>query len=290
MFVIAGQHDDVLSVEIASILSSKLLYANVQKFADGEISVSLEANLYTTVIICFSIIKPVNECLIILLLIANAAKRMGATNIIAAIPYLPYCRQNKPQDNHALGIEVISQILNSSCIDSIISLDMPDFYKYLNKKFINISAIKLAKLANFHEYVIVMPDDGASQRYIDEILQLGYDFACLQKKRYNNGICKSILIRGKVNDKKCLIIDDIVDSGNTIKEAAKLLLSKGAKSIECFVTHAIASKFIPNIHIQKIITTNSIPFKIRDGVEVISVAKQIADASTLFTRPSKMAI
>lgn len=268
MIIIGGSSNVVLAQNIANILSLPFVKANTQKFEDQELHVQINEQLYEKdVVIIQSTSKPANDHLMELLLLVNTAKRAGAKRIIAVMPYFGYSRQDRSMNAYEpISASLVADLLEASGVDRVITLDLHSkqiegFFKIgVN----NIDGIQIfgPSFRDIKNKIIISPDIGGlirAQKYSE---YLGCDLAVINKIRTAPGQCTMKEIIGEVQGKHCIIVDDIVDSANTICKAADLLIKNGALSVEGCITHAVLSKDavkkIEESVIQKLYITDSI--------------------------------
>jgi ribose-phosphate pyrophosphokinase len=296
MIIIAGNSHPELAQAIASKLSAPLVSSNIKKFNDQELHVQIDANLKDQdVVIIQSTSPPVNDHLMELLFIADTAKRAGASRIIAVIPYFGYSRQDKATSPFgSTPANLVARLLETAGIDKIITLDLhsqviEEFFKI---EMQNLSPLSLFMpfLRNIDNCIVVTPDAGGLQRAKALASTLKLDLAVINKSRTSKGSYGMEKIRGDVQGKNCLLIDDIIDSGGTLCGAGKLLLEQGAKSIRAYVTHGIFSGKPPEELALKLfnefyITDSIKQFYTVDRIKVIPIAGFIA--SSLKGQPSR---
>jgi ribose-phosphate pyrophosphokinase len=267
MQIISGSSNKLLAQNIAKNTGYKLLETKIGNFSDGEIRVEIQDNIGKNVIIIQSTSHPVNDHLMELFLLIDTAKRAGARNIIAVIPYFGYSRQDRCTYKHGpISASLVIRLLEVAGVTKIITLDLHS--KQLEGVF-NVPIINLDPFSIFFPFynddinnVVVSPDIGGISRANNFSLFLGKDLVIINKIRNNHNECSMNKIIGNVQDKKCIIIDDIVDSGNTLCKAAELLKSNGALTIEVYATHPVlsgdAKERIMDSQIDKIFTSDSI--------------------------------
>jgi ribose-phosphate pyrophosphokinase len=283
MIIVSGSSHPNLAIAIATKLSLPIYIANVKKFADQEMKIQLEGNfLNQDIVIIQSTAKPANDHLMELLLLADIVKHAGARKIIAAISYFGYARQSqKVQPDEPLAVRLIAKLMESSGIDNIITLDLHSkelekFFK-ININNIDLSSVFLPLISKSNNNIIISPDEGGIERAKKLAILLSADFAFMNKVRNKNGECIMSGLKEDVMGKNCILIDDIIESGETICLAAKLLNEKGAKSIEAYITHAVLSRGciekIENSTIKRIYVSDSINQQnLSNKIKVISVA------------------
>ncbi len=250
MKLLTGNSNKILSKNIAKYLKSKLVNSNIKKFSDGEVYVEINENIRgNSIFIIQSISSPANDNLMELLLCIDALKRSSAKNITAVIPYFGYARQDrKVVPRTSISAKLVSNLITKAGADRVVTVDLhagqiqgffdipvdnlfatPIFARHVRKK------IKSKKI------ICVAPDVGGTERAraLGKLLNVG--LAIVDKRRPKPGQSKVMNIIGDVKDKTCVIVDDIIDSGGTIINAAKALKERGAKEVYVYITHGVLS-------------------------------------------------
>lgn len=271
MKIISGSSNRRLASILARKLNIELLETRINKFQDGELKVQISGKIGREVIILQSTCTPVNDNLMELLLLADAAKRAGADRITAIIPYFGYSRQNLAfQKNSPISASLVIKMIGNAGITEVITLDLhsSQLEGIFNVPIRNLASVGLflPKIAKLRDVIIVSPDIGGIPRAKNYSSRLGSNLAIIDKTRsIDTGTCIIEGIIGNVKDKNCVIIDDIVDSGGTLCLAAELLLGQGAKSVEAFITHGVFSgnaiSRINNSDLEKLYISDSITLK-----------------------------
>ncbi len=264
MIILAGSSNLELSKNIADLLSVKLIQASHKLFEDQEMKIEINENFTgEEVIIVQSTSKPVNNNLMELLLLTDAAKHANAAKITALIPYFGYARQNiSSSENKPSSMNLITYLIKTAGVDRIIALDL--HAEQANLENILPSPLWKPLFLHSNDHVIVSPDNGAMERAESFSKAIDCGLAIINKTRDSDGNCSmSEKIKGEVKNKHCIIIDDIVDSGKTICMAAELLIKQGASCVKACVTHPVFSKgaieLIENSPIEELYISNSIP-------------------------------
>ena len=295
MKLLSGTSNKPLSKDIARFLKSKLVNSSIKNFADGEIYVELNENIRgNSIFIIQSISSPANDNLMELLLCIDALKRSSAKNITAVIPYFGYARQDrKVVPRTSISAKLVSNLITKAGADRVVTVDLhagqiqgffdipvdnlfstPIFARHVRKK------IKSKKV------VCVAPDVGGTERAraLGKILNVG--LAIVDKRRPKPGQSQVMNVIGEVKDKTCVIVDDIIDSGGTIVNAAKALKDRGAKEVYVYITHGVltgeAVKKIKNSVIKKLVITDTIDNKDKTksakNIEVLSISALMGEA------------
>lgn len=293
--LLSGTAHPKLSAEIAECLDLKLTNVKISKFANGEINLRFNESLRGNDVF---IIQPqgfkVHEAIFEQLLMIDAAKRASARSITAVCPLLPYARADrKSAGREPIGARLFVDMLTAAGADRIMSVDLHSGQSqgFFDGPFDHLIAMPLfKKYIREHfgdDFVFVSPDAGRvkmTERYSSSF---GVPMAIIHKTRStskNNSVEAKHLI-GDVSGKKCVIIDDMIDTAGTFCAAADMLKDKGADSVYGLATHGIFSDEalhrIEASAFEKVVVTNTFPvdtYGVTDKVEVLSVAKLIADA------------
>ena len=266
--IIAGNSCKILAQRLSHTLGFECLDANIQRFADQELRIQLDAHLYQTdVIIVQSTCQPANDHLMALLLLVDAAKRAGAQRIIAVIPYFGYSRQDRPSyQGGPISARLVATLLESAGVDHMITLDLhskqAEGFFNIGVQNIDPNPLFASVIDQDRPLVVVSPDIGGLFRARGLANLLNSGIAIINKSRSEPNTCQMDGLIGNVVDKHCIIVDDIADTGGTLCQAAVLLKDQGALSVEVMVTHPVLSgKAIAKMQaapILKIMTTASI--------------------------------
>ena len=271
MKLLTGNSNKVLSKNIAKYLKTKLVNSSIRKFADGEIYIEINENIRgNSIFIVQSISSPANDNLMELLLCIDALQRSSAKNITAVIPYFGYARQDrKVVPRTSISAKLVSNLITKAGADRVVTVDLhagqiqgffdipvdnlfstPIFARHARKK------IKSKKI------ICVAPDVGGTERAraLGKLLNVG--LAIVDKRRPKPGQSQVMNVIGDVKGQTCIIVDDIIDSGGTIVNAAKALKSRGAKDVYVYITHGVLSgdaiKKIKSSVIKNLVITDTI--------------------------------
>ena len=295
MKLLSGNSNKPLSRNIAKYLKSKLVNSSIRNFSDGEIYVEINENIRgNSIFLIQSVSSPANDNLMELLLCIDALKRSSAKNITAVIPYFGYARQDrKVAPRTSISAKLVSNLITKAGADRIVTVDLhagqiqgffdipvdnlfatPIFARHIKKK------IKSKNL------ICVAPDVGGTERAraLGKILNVG--LAIVDKRRPKPGQSQVMNIVGEVKGKTCIIVDDIIDSGGTIVNAAKALKDRGAKEVYVYITHGVLSgeavKKIKNSVIKNLVITDTIDnmnrVKGAKNIEVLSISSLMGEA------------
>jgi len=295
MKILAGTSNLKLCKDIARNLKLKLVNTNIKRFPDNEIYVEINENIRgNSIFVVQSTSNPVNDNLMELLICIDALRRSSAKNITAVIPYFGYARQDrKVVPRTAISAKLVSNLITDAGANRILSVDLhagqiQGFFDIpVDNLFATpIFARHIKKNIKTNNLICVAPDVGGVERARALSRRINVGIAIIDKRRPAPGKSEVMNIVGNVKHKICVIVDDIIDSGGTIVNAAKALKDKGAKEIYVYITHAVLSGSavdkIKESQIKKLIITdtidNSKKIKISKKIEVISFAPMISEA------------
>ena len=295
MKLLTGNSNKVLSKNIAKYLKSKLVNSSIRKFADGEIYVEINENIRgNSIFIIQSISSPANDNLMELLLVIDALKRSSAKNITAVIPYFGYARQDrKVVPRTSISAKLVSNLITKAGADRVVTIDLhagqiQGFFDIpVDNLFATpIFARHIKKRIKSKNIICVSPDVGgvARTRGLSKFLNSG--LAIIDKRRPSPGKSEVMNVIGNVKDKCCIMVDDIIDSGGTIVNAAKVLKEKGAKEIHVYITHGVLSgdavNKIRKSTIKNLVITDTIDnynkIKNAKNIEILSVSNLMGEA------------
>ena len=295
MKILSGTSNLSLSRNIARQLKLKLVNTNIKNFADGEVYVEINENIRgNSVFVIQSTSTPANDNLMELLLCIDALRRSSAKNITAVIPYFGYARQDrKVVPRTSISAKLVSNLITNAGANRIVTVDL---HSGQIQGFFDIPVDNLFTTPLFARYIkknlknknliCVSPDVGGVQRTRGLATKINVDLAIIDKRRLQPGKSQVMRIIGNVQNKECIIVDDIIDSGGTIVNAVDALIREGAKSVYVFVTHAVLSgeaiNKIKKSKINKLIITDSIDnakkIKNVSKIQVLSIAPLMAEA------------
>ena len=278
-----------LAESISKTLNTKLVKAEVKRFSDMEVFVEVQENVRgEDMFVVQSTSYPANDNLMELLVSLDALRRASARRITAVIPYYGYARQDRKSGPRTpISAKLVANLITKAGADRILTMDLhagqiqgffdiptdnlfaaPVFVKDIEQKYKN------------KPVVIVSPDVGGVVRARAYARRINANLAIIDKRREKAGLSEVMNIIGDVSDHHCIIVDDIIDSGGTICNAAQALINKGAISVDAYVTHGVLSgsavSNISNSPLSSLVTTNSI--KATEAVNMSSNIRQISIA------------
>jgi len=294
LMVFTGNANKDLAKQVAKNLGLKLGKATVGCFSDGETMVELLENVRgKDVFILQSTSHPTNDNLMEIMVMVDALRRSSAARITAAIPYLGYSRQDRRPRSARVAItaKVVANMLTSVGVNRLLTMDLhsDQIQGFFDIPVDNIYAtpVLLEDLVkqNYEDIVIVSPDVGGVIRARAVAKLLRSDLAIIDKRRPKPNVSEVMNIIGDVKGRTCIIVDDIVDTANTLCEAAVALKKQGAKKVVAFATHPIFSgnaiKSITDSELDEIVITDTITLdqnaKNCKKIRQLSVAKILAE-------------
>ena len=295
MKVLTGNSNKKLSQKISKFLKTKLVHSSIRKFSDGEIYIEINENIRgNSIFLIQSISSPANDNLMELLLCIDALKRSSAKNITAVIPYFGYARQDrKVAPRTSISAKLVSNLITKAGADRVVTVDLhagqiQGFFDIpVDNLFATpIFARHVKKKLKTKNLICVSPDVGGVERTRALARKLDIGIAIIDKRRPAPGKSQVMNVIGNVNNKTCIIIDDIIDSGGTIVNAAQALLNRGAKEVHVYITHGVLSgqavDKIKKSKIKNLVITdtidNSDKVKKAKNIEVLSITNLLGEA------------
>lgn len=309
--IFAGNSNRSLAEEIAAKIGLPLGASNVGRFSDGEIAISInEVVRGSDTFIIQSTCTPVNDNLMELLILIDALRRASAGRITAVIPYYGYARQDrKAKARDPISAKLAANLITTAGADRVLTMDLhatqlQGFFDIpLDQLFGTPILVQymMEKFEGFNDLVVVSPDVGSVSRCRKFAEKLEVPLAIIDKRRPKANVCEIMNIIGDVRDKRCILVDDLIDTAGTIVNASNALMDIGAKEVYACCTHGVLSgpaiERIKNSPIKELVTLNTIPItkeKKLDKITVLTVADVFAEAieriygdisiSTLFTQ------
>jgi len=294
--VLAGNSNRPLAEAVAAELKLSLSNAEVGKFSDGEISITLPQTVRgRDVFIIQSTSIPVNDNLMELLIMIDACKRASAGRITAVMPYFGYARQDrKARPRDPITAKLVADILTSAGADRVLTIDL---HAAQIQGFFDIPVDHLygaPLLARYFKnkmdenWVVVSPDVGSVGRARNFASRVNASLAIVDKRRPKANAIEVMNVIGDVKDKTCIMVDDMIDTTGTICQGAEALMKFGAKEVYACCTHGVLSgpamdRLIASpIKQIVVLDTINLPENVRTNpkIKVLSVAKLIAKAIT----------
>ena len=294
LMVFTGNAIRELAENVVSHLNIHLGRAKVGRFSDGEVMIEILENVRgKDVFVLQSLCAPTNDNLMELLVMVDALKRASAGRVTAAIPYMGYARQDRRPSSARVPItaKVVANMMTSSGVDRVLTMDLhsEQIQGFFDIPVDNIYSgpIMLGDVWK-HDYknlVVVSPDVGGVVRARALAKRLEADLAIIDKRRPRPNVATVMNIIGEVESRTCVIVDDLVDTANTLCEAAQALKRHGAQRVLAYCTHAVLSgpavERIANSALDELVVTATIPLR-EDArscgrIRVLSVASLFAE-------------
>ena len=295
MKLVAGNSNRALAEAIANYLDTPLTKCVVRRFADMEIFVEIEENVRgEDVFIIQSTSFPANDHLMELLIIIDALRRASARRITAVIPYFGYARQDrKPGPRAPISAKLVANLITEAGADRVLTLDLHagQIQGFFDIPTDNLYAAPTI-VRDIHDHfklnsvMVVSPDVGGVVRARGLAKRIGASLAIVDKRRERAGESGVMNIIGDVDGRSCILVDDIVDSGGTLCNAAEALLAKGATDVSAYITHGVLSGAavdrIAASRLKELVITDSIEatdsVRNASNIRVITIAPLIAEA------------
>jgi ribose-phosphate pyrophosphokinase len=292
MMVFTGNANPRLAAEVVSHLGIGLGRATVDRFSDGEVMVELMDNVRgKDVFVLQSTCMPTNDNLMEVMVMVDALRRSSAGRITAAIPYFGYSRQDRRPRSARVAItaKVVANMLTIVGVNRVLTMDLhsDQIQGFFDIPVDNIYAtpLLLSDLwkRNYDNLVVVSPDVGGVVRARAAAKQLNVDLAIIDKRRPKPNVAKVMNIIGDVAGRTCVIMDDMVDTANTLCEAAAALKEQGAIKVFAYCTHPVLSGAaiarITDSALDELVVTNTIPLSAE--ALVCSKIRQLSAAGLL---------
>jgi ribose-phosphate pyrophosphokinase len=297
MKLFAGNSNRQLAESVAKYLGVSVGRASVRRFADEEIFVEIHENVRgEDVFILQSTSYPANDHLMELLIMIDAFRRSSARRITAVLPYFGYARQDRRTSGRTpISAKLVANLITRAGADRVLTLDLHagQIQGFFDIPTDNLYAVPVmardirARYKDLSSVIVVSPDVGGvvraralSKRLNDTLL------AIVDKRREKPGESEVMNVIGDIKDKDCFLIDDIIDSGGTLCNAAEALLEKGAKSVTAYITHGVLSggavNRIMDSKLTELVITDSIQptaaVESAPNIRVLSITDLIGEA------------
>ena len=296
MKILAGNSNRPLAEAIAAYVGVPLTKARVTRFSDMEVFVEVHENVRgEDVFIIQSTSYPTNDNLMELLICIDALKRASAHRITAVIPYFGYARQDrKPGPRTPISAKLVANLITVAGADRVLTLDLHagQIQGFFDIPTDNLFAAPVIvrdikqKYNGANDLMIVSPDVGGVVRARAIAKRLDADLAIVDKRREKAGVSEVMNIIGDVEGRRCILVDDIVDSGGTLCNAANALMKNGAKSVAAYITHGVLSggavSRVASSDLVELVTTDSImateAVRVAHNIRQIGIAPLVGEA------------
>src|SRR6476620_7810973 len=295
MKLVAGNSNRPLAEEISSILKNPLAKSVVKRFADMEVFVEVQENMRgEDVYVLQSTSFPANDNLMELLILVDALKRSMARRITAVMPYFGYARQDrKPGPRTPISAKLVANLIERAGVDRVMTVDLHagQIQGFFDIPTDNLFAAPvmvrdLQERYDLSNLVVVSPDVGGVVRARGLAKRINVPIAICDKRRERAGESEVMNVIGDVRGKGCVLLDDIIDSGGTLVNAANALLAEGATEVSAYITHGVLSggavDKITRSSLKTLVISDSIQptevVKAAGNIRVLSIAPLMAEA------------
>ncbi len=297
MKLVSGNSNRPLAEAIALHIRQPLARAQVRRFADMEIFVEIQENVRgEDVFIIQPTSFPANDHLMELLIISDALRRSSARRITAVLPYFGYARQDRRASGRTpISAKLVANMITTAGVDRVLTIDLhagqiQGFFDIPTDNLYGAPVMvrDIKERMDTSNTMVVSPDVGGVVRARALAKRIDVPLAIVDKRRERAGESEVMNIIGDVEGKSCILVDDIIDSGGTLCNAAEALIAKGAKDVSAYITHGVLSggavSRIASSKLKELVITDSIQpseaVKVARNIRVISVADLLGEAIT----------
>src|SRR5262249_8420397 len=269
--LVAGNSNPALAQAIAGWLGLPLTKAVVRRFADMEIFVEIQENVRgSDVFILQSTSYPANDNVMELLIITDALRRASARRITAVVPYFGYARQDRKSGSRTpISAKLVANLITRAGVDRVMTLDLhaTQIQGFFDIPTDNLFAAPLMvrdirDRFDLSKTMVVSPDVGGVARARGLAKRINTPLSIIDKRRERPGESEVMNVIGEVEGRTCILVDDIVDSGGTLVNAAEALITHGAKDVYAYITHGVLSggavTRITSSRLKELVITDSI--------------------------------
>ncbi len=295
MKILACNSNQPLAEAISAYLNQPLTKASVRRFSDMEVFVEIEENVRgEDCFIVQSTSYPANDNLMELLVMIDALRRGSARRITAVMPYFGYARQDRKSGPRTpISAKLVANLIDTAGADRGLTIDLHagQIQGFFDIPLDNLYAAPvltkdIQEKFDGEDVMMVSPDVGGVVRARGIAKRINADLAIIDKRREKAGVSEVMNIIGDVKGRHCIMVDDIVDSGGTLCNAAGALLDSGAKSVTAYVTHGVLSggavARVSSSPLERLVITDSIQateaVRLAHNIEQLSVAPLVAEA------------
>jgi ribose-phosphate pyrophosphokinase len=293
--LVAGNSNPKLAEAIAAYLATPLAKAVVRRFSDMEVFVEIQENVRgSDVFVLQSTSYPANDHLMELLIIIDALRRSSARRITAVIPYFGYARQDrKPGPRTPISAKLVANLITRAGADRVLTLDLhagqiQGFFDIpTDNLFASPVMVRdIKEHYSLDNLMVVSPDVGGVVRARGLAKRINAPLAIIDKRRERAGESEVMNVIGEVRGRTCILVDDIVDSGGTLVNAAEALLKDGAVAVAAYITHGVLSNGavarVTASKLKELVITDSIQpteaVRVARNIRVLSIATLIGEA------------
>ena len=295
MYIISGNSNPILANQISKELKVKTIDVTVTRFSDQEVFVEINENIRgKNIFVIQSTSMPANDHIMELLITIDALKRASANTVTAVIPYFGYARQDrKVGPRTPISAKLVADVLTTAGIDRLLTIDLhagqiQGFFDIPVDNLYAAPVITKDILENYKDkdLVVISPDVGGVVRARGIAKRINGDLAIVDKRRDKANESEVMNIIGDINNRDCIIVDDIVDTAGTLCNAAEALINEGANSVSAYITHGVLSgpaiERLQNSKLKELVITDSIaPTKLildASNIRILNLAPLIAEA------------
>ena len=296
MKLLAGNSNRQLTEAIAAYLGTPLTQCSVRRFADMEIFVEIQENVRgQDTFIVQSTSFPANDHLMEVLIMADALRRSSARRITAVLPYFGYARQDRKSGSRTpISAKLVANLITRAGVDRVLTVDLHagQIQGFFDIPTDNLFAAPVMvrdikeRNKDLSNVMVVSPDVGGVVRARALAKRIDAQLAIVDKRRERAGESEVMNIIGDVAGKSCILVDDIVDSGGTLVNAAEALLKQGAKDVSAYITHGVLSggavARISASKLKELVITDTIApteaVRLSRNIRVITIAGLIGEA------------
>ncbi len=273
MKLFTGNSNPALARSVATYLGATTGKAEVGTFSDGEVCVEIQENVRG--MDCFvlqSTCAPANNHLMELLIMVDALRRSSAKRITAVVPYYGYARQDRKVEPRApITAKLVADLISAAGTDRLLCIDLHagQIQGFFNRPVDNLYAtpvlLRAIRERIGNDVTVVSPDAGGVERARAYAKRLGATLAIIDKRRERANVAEVLHTIGDVEDRVCVMVDDMVDTAGTLTEGSRALLAAGAREVRAVVTHPVLSgpaiKRIEESPLQELIVTDTVPLR-----------------------------
>ncbi len=296
MKLLSGNSNRPLAEAVAAALNTPLTRASVRRFPDMEVFVEVQENVRgEDVFVLQGTAYPANDNLMELLVCLDALRRSSARRVTAVMPYFGYARQDrKSSPRTPISAKLVANLITAAGAHRVLTLDLHagQIQGFFDIPLDNLFAAPVmiddirTRFNNDNSLMVVSPDVGGVVRARNMANRLNADLAIVDKRRERAGVSEVMNIIGDVEGRRCIMVDDIVDSAGTLCNAAAALMQSGAAEVHAYVTHAVlsggAAARVSASAIKSLVVTNSITpteaVRVSENIRVLSIAPLLAEA------------
>ena len=293
--LVAGNSNRALAEAVAAYLKIPMTKCSVRRFADMEVFVEIQENVRgQDVFVLQSTSFPANDHLMELLIIIDALRRSSARRITAVMPYFGYARQDRRASGRTpISAKLVANMITQAGADRVLTLDLhagqiQGFFDIPTDNLFSapLMARDIMDHMDTKDCMVVSPDVGGVVRARALAKRIDAPLAIVDKRRERPGESEVMNIIGDVEGRSCILVDDIVDSGGTLCNAAEALLAKGAKEVYAYIAHGVLSggavSRISSSKLKELVLTDTISpteaVKVAQNIRVVSVANLLGEA------------